>query len=463
MATTGLNKLLDHLGGPTDGQLLSGFIATGDEAAFAALVRRHGPMVLGVCRRLLGNWHDAEDAFQATFLVLARRAGSVLKRESVGSWLHGVARRTALQAAAANARRCAKERRVEHMPRPEVLPEEPRDWLPLLDGELGRLPEKYREAVVLCDLEGRPRREAARLLGLPEGTLSGRLTTARRLLARRLARYGLAPAGGVAAALSAGRAPAEVPAVLVWSTARAAALVAAGQLAAAPGPAVVLMRGVLQTMFLTKLKLTAAVAVVVAALAAGGLVYQAGGVVGPAQAAPEGGKPATELEALRRENDLLKLNLEVVLEKVRTQGEELRALRGRKAEAGPGQPGMGMPMMPGMSAPGGYSGAAPEAGKMAPGSPLPGAGGYGGLLMPGMMGRTAAPPADPLQEAEDALKGLREARDPEGCAVLEGNAASAACVACASGRDLRGPARAFTIAERPLPQPPCPEALPCCT
>jgi DNA-directed RNA polymerase specialized sigma24 family protein len=426
MTTTGLKKLLDHLGGPTDGQLLSCFIATGDEAAFAALVRRHGPMVLGVCRRLLGNWHDAEDAFQATFLVLARRAGSVVKRESVGSWLHGVACRTALQAASANARRRAKERQVEHMPHPGVPPEVPRDWLPLLDWEPGRLPELYREAVVLCDLEGRTRGEAARLLGLPEGTLSGRLTTARRLLARRLARYGLAPAGGVAAALSAGRASARVPAALVWSTARAAALVAAGQLAAAPGPAVVLMRGVIRTMFLTRLKLTAAVAVVVASLAAGGLVYQAGGIAGPAQAAPEGGKPATELEALRRENELLKLNLEVVLEKVRTQGEELRALRGRQAEAGPGGPGPGAGMamrgsMAGMgSGPGPgmmmMRGMGPGAG-MGPMGPMgPGGGPLGPMgsgMGPGGGGRRGAAPADPLEEAESAVKALREAPDEE--------------------------------------------------
>jgi RNA polymerase sigma factor (sigma-70 family) len=166
MATTGLRKVLEQLhralpapGGQPDGDLLTHFIATRDEAAFAALVRRHGPMVLGVCRRLLRNDHDAEDAFQATFLVLARRAGSVLNRESVGSWLYGVACRTARQAAAANARRRARERQVENMPHPEVAPAEAQDWLALLDQELSRLPEKYRAAVVLCDLGGCPRRE----------------------------------------------------------------------------------------------------------------------------------------------------------------------------------------------------------------------------------------------------------------------------------------------------------------
>jgi RNA polymerase sigma factor (sigma-70 family) len=325
MVTTGLRKVLERLqppgGGLTDAQLLTRFIVSRDEAAFAALVRRHGPMVLAVCRRLLGNYQDAEDALQATFLILAHRAGSIVKRDSVGSWLHGVACRAAMQAASANTRRRARETQVENMPHPEVAPAEPRDWLPLLDREVGRLPEKYRAAVVLCDLEGRSRREAARQLGVPEGTLSGRLTTARKMLARRLARHGLALAGGVAAGLT----PAPVSAALVWSTARAAALVAAGQVAGAPAPAVVLMQGVLKTMFLTRLKLAVGTAMVVVALGAMGLVYRAGGASGAAQAGPE--RPANELEALRKENELLKLNLQVVLEKVRAQEAELRSLR----------------------------------------------------------------------------------------------------------------------------------------
>src|SRR6516225_6619361 len=126
-----LNKVLQHLHqvltppdcALTDGQLLARFVASQDEAAFAALVRRHGPMVLGVCRRLLRHAQDAEDCFQATFLVLARKA-SVVKRESVGSWLYAVAYRTALEARAVNARRRRRERQVEDMPHPEVMPSE---------------------------------------------------------------------------------------------------------------------------------------------------------------------------------------------------------------------------------------------------------------------------------------------------------------------------------------------------
>jgi RNA polymerase sigma factor (sigma-70 family) len=337
MATTGLRKVLDHLRGPTDGQLLTRFIASRDEASFAALVRRHGPMVLGVARRVLGNLHDAEDAFQATFLVLARRAGSVVKRESVGSFLHGVACRTAMQAASANARRRAKERQVEHMPHPEVLPEETRDWLPLLDRELGLLPEKYRAAVVLCDLEGRSRREAARQLGVPEGTLSGRLTTARRLLAGRLARYGLALSGtAVAAALAANGASACVTSTLAASTARAAVLVAGQMLTAGVVPArvVALMEGVVKTMLLSKLKGFVAVAVLVA-VGAGmvSLAYRTGAAE-PGSVPTAARPPADDLEELRLEVAALRKGLQTTRERVKVLEGEVASLKGQKAGAG---------------------------------------------------------------------------------------------------------------------------------
>src|SRR5262249_6980489 len=151
------------------------FIERHDEAALAALVKRHGPMVWGVCRRLL-NHHDAEDAFQATFLVLVRKAASVVPRGMVGNWLYGVAHQTALQARRTAARRKAKEVQVTEMPDTQAAP--PDQWLdvqPLLDQELSRLPNYYRAVIVLCDLEGRTRREVARQLGVPEGTVAGRL------------------------------------------------------------------------------------------------------------------------------------------------------------------------------------------------------------------------------------------------------------------------------------------------
>ncbi len=436
MKTGGMREALDRLrralheageAGLSDGQLLARFVATRAEADFAALVRRHGPMVLATCRRLLHHEQDAEDAFQATFLVLARKAASVRKRESIGPWLFGVARRTALEARSAIARRQARERQVEDMPHPEATTAEPQDWRPLLDEELSRLPEKYQAAVVLCDLEGRPRKEAARQLGVPEGTLSSRLAAARRLLAERLSRRGLAlPGGALAAALCPTAASACVPAALVGETARAATLVAAGQLAAVSTPAAALARGVLKAMLMAKLKLAVgAVLAAAVALGAGGLAFRGG----PAPVAAQGPRAAApqkdELELLRKEVELLKLNLQVVLEKVKAQDAEIRALKGGKKAAkdkgtndpfrmgGPGMGVGGFPGGPGMPPGGGIMGGPPGAGGF-PGGPglmrppgmlgaPPGAG--LGPVVPGEPGA----PARPIEEAEAALRALRAA------------------------------------------------------
>jgi RNA polymerase sigma factor (sigma-70 family) len=314
--------------GLTDAHLLERFLAARDETAFATLVQRHGPLVFGVCRRVLGNVHDCEDAFQATFLILAQKARSVKKRGAIGSWLYTVAYRAALEARAARGRRAEREKQVSVMPHPEVAAAEPQDWRPLLDRELNGLPEKYRTAVVLCDLGGLTRKEAARQLGLPEGTVSGRLTQARRLLAKRLARYGVTLSGGaLAAALSQGAATAHVPMPLVWSTAKVAALAATGQLAAAK-PAAVLSKGAMKAMFLAKLKGAVVTAVVVASVAVSGLACYSGA----GQAAPPGKEP-NELEALRKENELLKVNLRVTLEKIKAQEGEIAALKGQAQAA----------------------------------------------------------------------------------------------------------------------------------
>src|SRR5262245_19401402 len=173
---------------PSDGQLLESFLATRDEAAFEALVRRHGPMVLRLCRRMLPNLQDAEDAFQAIFIVLARKAGCVRPREGVGNWLYGVAYRTARRAQAVTARRRSRERDVEAMPQPQAKPDAEPDLDCIVDQELSQLPEKYRLPLVLCELEGRGRREVAAQLAVPEGTLSSRLAAGKKMLARRLAR-----------------------------------------------------------------------------------------------------------------------------------------------------------------------------------------------------------------------------------------------------------------------------------
>ncbi|MBX9625747.1 MAG: sigma-70 family RNA polymerase sigma factor, partial [Gemmataceae bacterium] len=188
--------------GPPDRDLLARFARDRDEDAFAELVRRHGPMVLAVGRRVTGNPEDAEDAFQAAFLVLARRAGQVAKPDLLGNWLYGVATRTALEAR--KARRRVKEQAVPDAPEPAARDDPPADHDPAdlrraIDEELAALPEKYRAAVVLCELQGLGRKEAAARLGVPEGTLSSRLAHARKVLAGRLSRRGLATTAGAVA------------------------------------------------------------------------------------------------------------------------------------------------------------------------------------------------------------------------------------------------------------------------
>jgi RNA polymerase sigma factor (sigma-70 family) len=261
--------------GQSDGQLLRLFLSQRDEAAFAALVRRHGPMVLGVCRRVLHNAADADDAFQATFLVLVRKASALRSRAVLGDWLHGVARHTALKARRAAARRSAKE---QTMARPEAHGEKARDdWLPFLDEELSCMPEKYRLPIVLCDLEGRTRSEAAKHLGWPEGTVAGRLARGRTMLSKRLLRRGLAfSAGAFSAALPTTAASACVPAALVSSTIKAATLVAAGQITAEgvlSAKVVALSGDVMKAMFLTKLKHLAVVLAICAVGGVGWLAY----------------------------------------------------------------------------------------------------------------------------------------------------------------------------------------------
>jgi RNA polymerase sigma factor (sigma-70 family) len=283
MANSRMGEVLQHLrragllrngAGLTDGQLLEDYLHRRDEAALAALVRRHGPMVWGVCRRVLSNYHDAEDAFQATFLVLVRKAASVVPREMVANWLYGVAHQTAIKARATTAKRGARERQVTQMPEAAVTDQELWDDLqPLLDQELSGLPDIYRVAIVLCGLEGKTRKEAARQLGVPEGTLAARLARGRVLLAKRLARHGLAVSGpALAVVLAQNAASASVRASLVSSSIHAASLFAAGQAAATgviSAKVAALTKGVLTTMFLTKLKIATAVLVAVAILGTG--------------------------------------------------------------------------------------------------------------------------------------------------------------------------------------------------
>ena len=250
--------------GPPDRDLLARFAHDRDEDAFAELVRRHGPMVLAVGRRVTGNPEDAEDAFQAAFLVLARRAGQVGKPDLLGNWLYGVATRTALEAR--KARRRVKEQAVPDAPEPTARDDPPADHDPadlrrVIDEELAALPEKYRAAVVLCELQGLGRKEAAARLGVPEGTLSSRLAHARKVLAARLGRRGFAAtAGAVAAAFGPAAGGSAVPPALVILTARAAVRFAAGGVvppALLPDRVTSLTDGVLKAMIVTRLRLTA--------------------------------------------------------------------------------------------------------------------------------------------------------------------------------------------------------------
>ncbi len=269
MPSSPLGKYLTHLRGilarregaeDTDGQLLERYLSQSDKFAFEMLLRRHGPMVLGVCRRVLGNSHDAEDAFQATFLVLIRRAGSILPRERVGGWLHGVAYRTALEARRNRARRRRKEALV--LPRTSPSCDVAAEWGSVIDCELNRLPINYRLPLLLCDMEGLTRKEAAHKLGWAEGTVSSRLSRGRELLARRLKRHGLGLSVAAAAALADGAAMANVPTPLIGSTVKAALLMAAGQPAAArivAAEAVVLMERMVRNMVMLKFKFAAAV------------------------------------------------------------------------------------------------------------------------------------------------------------------------------------------------------------
>lgn len=263
-----------RMGGPdhTDAQLLAAFAERRDEVAAEILVRRHGPMVLGVCRRILRNEADAEDAFQATFLVLVRKAASIRPRHMVGNWLYGVARQTALRAKVAAAKRWRKEKRMGDLPERIVAADSTgNDLLALLDQELTQLPAKYRSAIVLCDLEGKTYKEAARRLGCPEGTLSARLVRGRTMLAKRLKRHGFAISGGALAGIMAEKAAAGgLPPTLAASTIKIVNLsVAASGTAIGAVSATVagLTESVVRTMLLAKLKITLGLVVAAALIA----------------------------------------------------------------------------------------------------------------------------------------------------------------------------------------------------
>jgi RNA polymerase sigma factor (sigma-70 family) len=288
--------------GRTDRHLLECFSRRRDQDAFALLVDRHGPMVLGVCRRVLGDAHAAEDAFQATFLVLAHNAGSACWHDSVAGWLHQVARRIAARARGQAGRRRFHERRAGALAPAEPLPEqERRELRALLDEELSRLPGKYRHPLVLCYLEGKTNEEAARQLGWTKGTVSGRLARARDLLRGRLIRRGLALSAAALAAELGPDAAAAVPAALARATVGAAVLAATGQVGGIAAPVAALVKGALRTMWLTKLKTALALVLLLAVGGATAVLALGPAAVAPADnpARKEAGKAAEPVKGLK--------------------------------------------------------------------------------------------------------------------------------------------------------------------
>jgi RNA polymerase sigma factor (sigma-70 family) len=257
---------------PPDRHLLDRFLACRDEAAFAALVRRHGAMVLGVARRLLHDAHAADDVFQATFLLLARKAGSVRNPQALGSWLYGVAYRVAVRARDAAASRRRREQREPALPPADPATEVTwRELGAVLDEELQRLPQRYRAPLVLCFLETRTQDEAAELLGCSKSTLRRRLEHGRELLRRRLLRRGVALSVGLLATILSQRPASAVPTALVEATVRAGllSLARSAHAAAVSAKVAALVDGVSRATALSRLTTVAAVVLAVALLGAG--------------------------------------------------------------------------------------------------------------------------------------------------------------------------------------------------
>jgi RND family efflux transporter MFP subunit len=279
MAAGRLTQVLGALrhmeGGVSDAVLLERFVRVRDETAFELLVWRHQRLVFGVCRRLLDDVHDAEDAFQATFLVLARKAGAISSRQAVAGWLYRVAYRVALTARSRRSRRAARQRPLNQAelavwPDPDTA--ERRDLAAVVGEEVNRLPARFRAAAVLCYLEGRTVEEAARQLGCPRGTVASRLARARDRLRSRLARRGLAlTAGAAAVALSEASLSAAAPDGLITAAVRAAGLSGPGAGVGESARVVTLCEEVLRAMFVKK-----AVSSVAAAIVLGGVLFLGG-------------------------------------------------------------------------------------------------------------------------------------------------------------------------------------------
>jgi RNA polymerase sigma factor (sigma-70 family) len=306
-------RTADQVRKTPDAELLARFVSSHDEASFAALVQRHGPMVWRLCIRLLGKSADAEDAFQAVFLVLARRAPSLSRPELLGNWLYGVAYRTALRVRAGAARRQTLGKDGLAVDRADPAEEASRKELRrMVDHEVSRLPDSYRLPVVLHYLEGHTQAEVAELLGCPCKTIHTRLTRACERLRRRLARSGLTLSGAALAATLSEEASAAVPATLIDGTIKAAMGFVAGGPALAPPAVIALAEGVMQAMLVTKFKIGVACALALVTIAAGAGVWArqsspAGAPQRPPVAAPKAATPGADAtdDAIKKELEKL--------------------------------------------------------------------------------------------------------------------------------------------------------------
>ncbi len=269
-----IRNVLDFNGpGETDADLLARFLSLRESCALAVLIGRHAPMVWGVCSRILGHREDAEDAFQATFLVLLRKANTITPHSMVGKWLYGVAFQTALKARATIMKRVTRERPTETLPEPSPKHQGDNPLLGFLDEELHRLPDKYRVALVLCDLQGRTRAEAAQELGWAEGTVASRLARGRLMLAKRLGRHGNVLSAAALNALLVHNIASSAPVSVVATTVQAAASVVSAKTLAVAGLSqnvITLAEGVVKSMLLSKLKIVG-VCVTIAGLACFGI------------------------------------------------------------------------------------------------------------------------------------------------------------------------------------------------
>jgi RNA polymerase sigma factor (sigma-70 family) len=322
------------VGALSDGHLLDLFVTRYDESAFAALLDRHGPMVHRVCRQVLGDAHDAQDAAQSVFLVLARRARSIRSQGSLASWLHGVALRTAAKARTAAARRRGHERRAGEMRARESsdrAPGEDPSW-PEVHEELDRLPEKFREPIVLCHLEGLTREMAAQQLGWPVGTVQSRLARGQEQLRSRLLRRGVTFMAGLAAGgFGARTTSAAMSSGWDAATARAAMRIARGESVAAVASATVasMTRGVLNAMLIHKWKGTAIAVLVCGSLAVGGTTLARQFSSAPADL-PEGGMIGREIpesgQAPEEPSTAPKVTIDEVKAALKSHREAIRSL-----------------------------------------------------------------------------------------------------------------------------------------